>query len=211
MSKIQERARHIIDTMKTKVPNASCELNYDTPYQLLVAVVLSAQCTDIRVNLVTNQLFELASTPQDMIVLGETKLQEILRPVGFYRVKSSNILKLSHQLLQEHNGNVPNNRQQLESLPGVGRKTANVILMECFGEPVIAVDTHVYRVSRRLELSQSSTPEGVEQDLYANLPSNLHHIAHHTILHYGRYICRSQNPLCGTCQLTEYCNHNKSI
>jgi len=199
----------IIEKLQTIVPNAKCELVHDTPFQLLVAVVLSAQCTDIRVNKVTKVLFELAPTPQAILALGEDRLMEILHPVGFFRAKTLNVLKLCTTLLDKYDGQVPREREQLESLAGVGRKTANVILMECFDEPTIAVDTHVYRVSRRLGLSDSITPTGVEQDLYKYLPVDKHKIAHHTILHFGRYYCKSQRPLCEGCAVREYCRYDK--
>ncbi|MCL1944305.1 MAG: endonuclease III [Firmicutes bacterium] len=191
--------------MSTVVPNAKCELYYNTPYQLLIAVVLSAQCTDIRVNQVTKVLFDLAQDPISMLELGESRLQQILYPLGFYKNKTINVLKLSQTLLDNYDGQVPSERQDLESLAGVGRKTANVILMECFNQPFIAVDTHVYRVSRRLNLSNATTPNGVEKDLYQNLPIELHHKAHHTILHFGRYFCKSQRPLCDGCVVRDYC------
>ncbi|MDR3021283.1 MAG: endonuclease III [Clostridiales bacterium] len=202
-----ELSEQIIQKISTVVPNANCELEYQNPYQLLVAVVLSAQCTDVRVNKVARELFEVASTPLQMVQLDEVKLQQILRPLGFFRAKAKSILTLSKQLLDKHDGIVPQDREQLQALQGVGRKTANVVLMEVFKQPVIAVDTHVFRVSRRLLLSSSDTPKGVENDLYENLPKHLHLKAHQTILHFGRYFCKAQRPLCERCVVKQYCTY----
>lgn len=195
----------LIDAMHTVVPNAKCELNHQSPYQLLVAVVLSAQCTDIRVNMVTAELFARAATPEQMVTLSENEMQGILKSLGFFRAKAKSVLTLSQQLLDKYNGQVPSTEKELVELAGVGRKTANVILMECFDQPTIAVDTHVYRVSRRLGLSKATTPDGVEQDLYKNLPKDYHKKAHHTILHFGRYYCKAQRPQCDGCVVSEYC------
>jgi endonuclease-3 len=201
----QQLSKVILDKISEVVPDARCELEYNTPYELLVAVVLSAQCTDIRVNQVTKKLFERARTPQQMMSLSDEELHQILYPLGFFKTKASSLKQLSRQLIDSFDGKVPDDREQLQSLKGVGRKTANVVLMECFNQPTIAVDTHVFRVSRRLGLSQAQTPSAVERDLYDNLPKSYHLKAHQTILHFGRYFCKSQRPRCDQCVVKKYC------
>lgn len=196
----------ILDFFNSEFPNAKCELNYSSPYQLLVAVILSAQCTDKRVNMVTEQLFKVAPTPIKMLELGEDRLKQIIHSCGFYNNKSKSIISATKDIIEKHNGQVPNNMQQLCKLSGVGRKTANVVLAEAFNNPAIAVDTHVHRVSKRLGLtSLNSTPEKCEQDLLKLVPLTSQAKFHIQAVWFGRYHCKSQNPKCELCKLKNIC------
>ena len=186
--------------------NARCELNYSSPYQLLVAVILSAQCTDKRVNQVTEQLFKVAPTPKKMLELGIDKLKQIIHSCGFYNNKAKSIISATTSILTKFNGTVPNNMQDLCSLDGVGRKTANVVLAEAFNKPSIAVDTHVHRVSKRLGLtSTNSTPEQCEKDLLKIVPTLKQSKFHIQAVWFGRYFCKSLNPQCKNCKLKTIC------
>lgn len=196
----------ILDFFNTEFPDAKCELNYSSPYQLLVAVILSAQCTDKRVNMVTEQLFKIAPTPDKMLELGEDKLKQIIHSCGFYNNKSKSIISATKDIIEKHGSTVPNTMQQLCKLSGVGRKTANVVLAEAFNNPAIAVDTHVHRVSKRLGLtSLNSTPEKCEQDLLKLVPLNSQSKFHIQAVWFGRYHCKSQNPKCELCKLKNIC------
>ena len=191
-------------------PNPKCALHFSNSYELLVAVVLSAQCTDERVNIVTSELFKLANTPQKMIELGENKIKQIIYPCGFYNNKSKAILSLSKDLIEKFDGQVPSSINELTTLDGVGRKTANVVLGVAFGEQTIAVDTHVHRVSKRLSLTtQNSTPEKCEQDLLKLVPKNRRTKFHHQAIWFGRLTCKAQKPLCETCKLKDFCRYYK--
>lgn len=186
--------------------DAKCELRYSSPYQLLVAVILSAQCTDKRVNQVTKQLFKLAPTPEKMIKLGEHKLKQIIHSCGFYNNKSKAIISATTSILTKFNGQVPNNMNDLCSLEGVGRKTANVVLAEAFNKPSIAVDTHVHRISKRLGLTKTtSTPEQCEYDLLKIVPLSKQSKFHIQAVWFGRYFCKSINPQCENCKLKTIC------
>ena len=196
----------ILDFFNAEFPDAKCELNYSSPYQLLVAVILSAQCTDKRVNMVTEQLFKVAPTPDKMLELGEDKLKQIIHSCGFYNNKSKSIISATKDIIEKHGGTVPNTMQQLCKLSGVGRKTANVVLAEAFNNPAIAVDTHVHRVSKRLGLtSLNSTPEKCEQDLLKLVPLDNQAKFHIQAVWFGRYHCKSQNPKCELCKLKNIC------
>lgn len=187
-------------------PNPKCALNFSNTYELLVAVVLSAQCTDERVNLVTKDLFQLANNPKDMLALGEKKIKQIIYPCGFYNNKSKAILSLSKDLVGKFNGQVPSTMEELTTLTGVGRKTANVVIGVAFGGQTIAVDTHVHRVSKRLGLTnQNSTPFECEQDLLKIVPENNRTKFHHQTIWFGRLTCKAQKPLCESCKLKEIC------
>ena len=186
--------------------DAKCELNYSTPYQLLVAVILSAQCTDKRVNQVTNQLFKVAPTPEKMLKLGETKLKQLIHSCGFYNNKAKSIISATNSILNTFSGTVPDNMEDLCSLDGVGRKTANVVLAEAFNKPSIAVDTHVHRISKRLGLtSTNSTPEQCEKDLLKIVPVSKQSKFHIQAVWFGRYFCKSLNPQCENCKLKTIC------
>ncbi len=186
-------------------PQAECELNFSTPYQLLVAVILSAQCTDKRVNLVTKHLFERYDTPEKILSLSQEGLEKEIKSCGFYHNKAKNILAATEILVNEFNGVVPRDRDVLETLPGVGRKTANVVYAVAFGGNAIPVDTHVFRLSHRLDLSSQNTPFGVEKDLMARFPEEEWSKLHHLLIHHGRYVCKAQSPCCGNCLLTDMC------
>ena len=191
-------------------PNPECALHFDNSFELLVAVVLSAQCTDERVNKVTPKLFELASTPEQMLALGEQKIKQIIYPCGFYNNKTKSILNISHDLINKFNGQVPSSMEELTTLTGVGRKTANVVLGLAFGGQTIAVDTHVHRVSKRLGLTtQNSTPEKCEQDLLKVVPYERRTKFHHQAIWFGRLTCKAQKPLCENCKLKDICKYYK--
>jgi len=186
-------------------PNPRGELQYVNPYTLLVAVVLSAQATDAGVNKATPALFAVADTPAKMVALGEEKVRDYIKTIGLYRTKAKNVIALSQQLLAQHAGQVPDNRDALEALPGVGRKTANVVLNTAFGEPTIAVDTHVFRVSNRTGLAPGRTPSEVEVALEARVPDGYKPHAHHWLILHGRYICKAQRPACDRCLISDLC------
>jgi endonuclease-3 len=181
------------------------ELEYVNPFTLLVAVVLSAQATDVGVNKATRGLFKVASTPRQMLALGEDGLQERIKTIGLYRNKAKNVIALSQQLIDAHGGEVPREREALEALPGVGRKTANVVLNTAFGEPTLAVDTHVFRVAHRLGLAEGKTPLEVEQGLVKVIPAKYMRHAHHWLILHGRYVCQARKPRCEACIVSDLC------
>ena len=187
-------------------PNPKCELNYHNAYTLLVAVVLSEQTTDKGVNKATEDLFKIADTPQKMLELGEENLKKYIRTIGLFNNKAKNIIALSQELVARYGGEVPHSREKLVELPGVGRKTANVVLNVWFDEPALAVDTHVMRLAHRLELSDGKTPEAVEQDLVKVLPEEYIKKANHWLVLFGRYVCKAQRPDCGNCTIYDLCH-----
>ena len=199
----------IVKTLLDTYPDAKCELEYKTPYELLVATVLSAQSTDVRVNIVTKELFKNFNTPEKILKLGEEKLMEYIKSIGFYNVKSKNIIALSHLLIQNYDSQVPDEMDELLKLPGVGRKTANVVLSNCFGVPAIAVDTHVFRVSTRLGFSDKKDPLQVEQDLMKKISKKYWTDAHHAFIFHGRRVCKARNPMCELCSVQSYCKFYK--
>ena len=199
----------IVKTLLDTYPDAKCELEYKTPYELLVATVLSAQSTDVRVNIVTKELFKNFNTPEKILKLGEKKLMEYIKSIGFYNVKSKNIIALSHLLIQNYDSQVPDEMDELLKLPGVGRKTANVVLSNCFGVPAIAVDTHVFRVSTRLGFSDKKDPLQVEQDLMKKISKKYWTDAHHAFIFHGRRVCKARNPMCELCSVQSYCKFYK--
>ncbi|MFO1070460.1 MAG: endonuclease III [Geminicoccaceae bacterium] len=186
-------------------PEPRTELEYRDPFTLLVAVVLSAQATDVGVNKATRPLFAEAATPAAILALGEEALRQRISTIGLYRNKAKNVIALCRQLLDEHGGLVPKDRAALERLPGVGRKTANVVLNEAFGEPTIAVDTHVFRVANRTGLAPGRTPEAVEQGLLQAVPERFKHGAHHWLILHGRYTCKAIRPECWRCPIADVC------
>ena len=186
-------------------PAPRTELVYLDPFTLLVAVALSAQATDVGVNKATKALFAAAPTPQAMLALGEDGVREHIKTIGLYRNKARNVIALSRILLERHGGQVPRERAALEALPGVGRKTANVVLNEAFGEPTIAVDTHVFRVANRTGLAPGKTPEEVERKLLRYVPARWKPHAHHWLILHGRYICVARKPKCGICPVLDLC------
>ena len=188
-------------------PDPRTELKYQDPFELLIAVILSAQATDVSVNKVTGELFEIANTPEKMLGLGERELKHRIRTIGLFNTKAKNILKTCQLLVERHGGEVPDNREELEALPGVGRKTANVILNTAFGQPTIAVDTHIFRVSNRTGLAPGKTPLAVEQKLLRSTPESYRQGAHHWLILHGRYICKARKPACPECAIIEYCDY----
>lgn len=204
------KAKRIVAVLETLYPDAACELNFHTPYELLIATMLSAQSTDKRVNIVTKDLFSDFNTPERMVTLSEGELIDKIRTIGFFNTKAKHILQTSHILLQEHGGVVPSTREELVKLPGVGRKTANVVLSNAFDIPAFAVDTHVGRVSRRLGLTKSDHPDEVEKDVTSKLPKYLYSKAHHLMIFHGRRLCKAQRPLCESCPLTRECVYYKT-
>jgi endonuclease-3 len=186
-------------------PDPRTELNYISPYTLVTAVALSAQATDVGVNKATERLFAEASTPQAMLDLGEARLMELIRTIGLYRTKARNVMATAQILVDRYGGEAPLDREALQSLPGVGRKTASVVLNELRIEPAIAVDTHVFRVSHRLKLSLATTPEAVEAELMAKIPDQWRTRAHHWLILHGRYICVARKPRCGACPVADLC------
>jgi|SRR5690606_9689788 len=193
------------DRLAEANPEPKGELEYHNPYTLLVAVVLSAQATDVGVNKATRSLFAVADTPEKMLALGEEGVKEHIRSIGLYNTKAKNIIKLSRILLEEHGGEVPQDRAVLESLPGVGRKTANVVLNIAFGQPTIAVDTHIFRVANRTGLAPGKTPLEVERKLEKVVPPNRRLHAHHWLILHGRYVCKARKPDCPSCIVADLC------
>jgi len=200
-----ERVGEFFRRLAAERPNPRGELVYENPYTLLVAVVLSAQATDASVNKATPPLFAVADTPAKMVALGEAKLQEFIRTIGLYRTKARNVIRLSEMLLAEHGGQVPRTREELQKLPGVGRKTANVVLNVAFNEPTIAVDTHIFRVGNRTGLAPGKTPDEVEAKLEKVVPAQYKLHAHHWLILHGRYICVARKPNCPQCLVRDLC------
>lgn len=188
-------------------PHPATELNYTSPFELLIAVMLSAQATDISVNKATQQLFPVANTPEKILALGEVRLIDYIKTIGLYRSKAKHIIGTCERLLDLHQGQVPRQREALQQLPGVGRKTANVVLNCAFGEPTIAVDTHIFRVARRLGLSNGKTPDAVEQDLLKAVPAEYRQDCHHWIILHGRYTCKARTPECWRCPVRDLCRY----
>jgi endonuclease III len=188
-------------------PEPLGELDFTDTFTLLVAVVLSAQTTDRAVNQATKQLFSVANTPEKMVALGEERLMEFTKPLGFFRAKARNLIALSQALIDRHGGEVPRTREALEALPGVGRKSANVVLNAAFGEPVIAVDTHVFRVSNRTGLAPGATPVEVEEGLHKVVPGPYKTHAHHWLILHGRYVCKARLPDCPRCLINDICRY----
>ena len=186
-------------------PEPKGELDWINNYTLLVAVVLSAQATDVGVNKATGPLFKKVKTPATMVKLGETKLRDYIKTIGLFNTKAKNVMALSHQLIENHGGTVPNDRAQLEALPGVGRKTANVVLNIAFGEPTIAVDTHLFRISNRTGLARGKTPLAVEKKLEKVTPAHWMQHAHHWLILLGRYVCKARKPECYRCVVHAQC------
>ncbi len=191
------------------LPDPATELAYGSPFELLVAVVLSAQATDKSVNKATASLFQAAPTPQAMVRLGETGLMEHIKSIGLFRTKAKNIVALSRMLLERHGGEVPESREALEALSGVGRKTANVVLNTAFGQPTIAVDTHIFRVSNRTGIAPGKDVTAVENRLMRVVPPEFRHKAHHWLILHGRYVCKARNPECPRCPIADLCEFKR--
>ena len=190
-----------------RMPAPETELVYSNPFTLLVAVVLSAQATDVGVNKATKPLFAVADTPEDMAALGEERIRDYIKTIGLFNVKAKNVLKLSQILATQFGGEVPRDREALEALPGVGRKTANVVLNVAFGEPTIAVDTHIFRLGNRTGLAPGKTPRAVEDALMKRVPKHWLMHAHHWLILHGRYTCKARKPECPTCPVEQFCRY----
>jgi len=201
------RRRAIFVRLREHNPHPRTELHYRTPFELLVAVVLSAQATDKGVNKATAKLFKVARTPRAILDLGETGLKKYIKTIGLFNSKAKNIVRASEILVREHDGKVPHDREALEALPGVGRKTANVILNVAFGEPTIAVDTHIFRVANRTGLAPGKNPLEVEKKLIKAVPAEFRHDAHHWLILHGRYTCVARKPRCGSCVIEDLCEY----
>ena len=201
-------AKRIFTSLTKANPKPTTELTYKSNFELLIAVMLSAQATDISVNKATRKLFDLADTAETMLALGEKKIKREIKSIGLFNTKAKNIINTCQILSEQHQGLVPKVRSQLEALPGVGRKTANVILNTAFGEPTIAVDTHVFRVANRTGLARGKTPLAVEQGLLDIVPNPFIQNAHHLLILHGRYTCVAREPLCYNCTIRSYCEFN---
>jgi endonuclease-3 len=199
------KRREIFQRLQAANPHPTTELVHSTSFELLVAVVLSAQATDKSVNLATRELFPVANTPQKILDLGEAGLREYVQRIGLYQTKSKHIIKMCHILLEQHDGQVPQTREALEALPGVGRKTANVMLNTAFGQPTIAVDTHIFRISNRIGLAPGKDVVEVEKKLMKFVPEEFRQDAHHWLILHGRYVCVARKPKCGECIIQDLC------
>ena len=201
------KRRQIFERLRAGNPHPTTELHYATPFQLLVAVVLSAQATDKSVNLATATLFPVAGTPEQMLALGEAGVKEHIRRIGLFQTKAKNVVALSRLLIERHGGEVPAEREALEALPGVGRKTANVVLNTAFGQPTMAVDTHIFRVANRIGLAPGKTVLEVENKLLKVIPDEFRHDAHHWLILHGRYVCKARRPDCPVCPIADLCEY----
>ena len=202
---------NIIKILKQTYPDAKCSLDFNTNFQLLVAVILSAQCTDERVNLTTPALFAKYSTPEDFANIDIKELEGLIHPCGFYKNKAKNIKAMAQKLIDEYNSEVPNNMEDLISLPGVGRKTANVIMLEAFHNPQgIAVDTHAKRLSNKIGFSNKKEPEKIEQDLLKQIPKQYYEDVNHILIYHGRNVCTARNPKCDICPINKFCKEYKN-
>jgi len=205
------RRHAIFSRLRAANPDPASELEYRSPFELLVAVVLSAQATDKSVNLATRELFQAAPTPQDILALGAAGLERYIKSIGLFRTKAKNIIATCRLLLERHGGEVPATREALEQLPGVGRKTANVILNVAFGEPTIAVDTHIFRVANRTGIAPGKDVLAVEQKLLKFVPDDFKHHAHHWLILHGRYVCKARQPDCPACLINDLCEFKTKI
>jgi endonuclease-3 len=201
----KEHVREFYARLAKANPEPKSELEWGNPYQLLVAVVLSAQATDVGVNKATRALFAAVKTPQQMLALGLEKLRAHVKTIGLFNTKAKNVIALSEILVRDYGGDIPRVREKLEELPGVGRKTANVVLNVAFGEPTIAVDTHIFRVGNRTGLAKGRTPREVEDGLLKSTPDDFRRHAHHWLILHGRYVCKARKPECWRCIVAEFC------
>ncbi len=208
----QEKRQKIFKRLKAKNPKPTTELEYCNPFELLVSVILSAQATDVSVNKATRLLYKNANTPEELLALGEKGLKKYIKTIGLYNTKAKNIINTCKLLIEKHDSEVPRERESLEALPGVGRKTANVVLNTVFGQATIAVDTHIFRVANRTKIAVGKTPFEVEKKLLKAVPKEFLHDAHHWLILHGRYICTARKPKCPTCPINDLCEYpNKTI
>lgn len=201
----KQKRLEIFQRLSEAIPNPETELNYSNPFELLIAVILSAQSTDKGVNIATNKLYPIANTPETIYALGEAGLKEYIKTIGLFNTKGANIIKTCKMLIDLHGSQVPDNREALEALPGVGRKTANVVLNTAFGHPTMAVDTHIFRVSNRTKLAPGKNVLEVEKALLKNVPKEYILPAHHLLILHGRYTCVARKPRCGACCIYDLC------
>ena len=206
-----KKALEIFTRWQKNDPHPTTELHYQSHFELLIAVILSAQATDVSVNKATPALFKVANTPDALYNLGVEKLKEYIKTIGLYNTKAKNVIATCKLLVEKHKGEVPRTREDLEALPGVGRKTANVVLNTAFGEPTIAVDTHIFRVGNRTGLGIGKTPLAVEKALEKNIPTPFLRDAHHWLVLHGRYVCTARKPKCETCCINDLCDYNLSL
>ncbi|TMS59583.1 endonuclease III [Imbroritus primus] len=207
----QAKRQAIFETLKEVNPTPTTELEYTSPFELLIAVLLSAQATDVSVNKATRKLFPVANTPAAMLALGEEGLADYIRTIGLYRSKARHVIQTCRILLEQHGGEVPRDRAALEALPGVGRKTANVVMNTAFGEPTIAVDTHIFRVANRTRLAPGKNVLEVELGLLKFVPAEFQHDAHHWLILHGRYVCKARRPECWHCAIEPLCEYRDKI
>lgn len=206
-----EKRNAIYRELRRKMPAPTTELNFENPFELLISVILSAQATDVSVNKATDKLYPVARTPDAILNLGVNGLKQYIRTIGLYNSKAENIIKTCQILIDAHDGAVPRQRHELEALPGVGRKTANVVLNTAFGEPTIAVDTHIFRVSNRTGLATGKTPLEVERKLVKMTADEFKQDAHHWLILHGRYVCKARKPLCFECPIIDWCEYKKKV
>lgn len=209
--KKNERIETLFSILQKNNPTPTTELHFSNHFELLIAVILSAQATDVSVNKATRILFPIANTPEKIVALGLEGLKKIIKTIGLYNSKAKNIIATCHLLIEKFNSSVPHNREALESLPGVGRKTANVVLNTAFGESTIAVDTHIFRVANRIGLAKAKTPLATEQQLLKVIPPKYLKDAHHWLVLHGRYVCTARNPKCDACPIQSYCDYYKIL
>lgn len=208
----KDKRTAIFETLRERMPAPTTELEYINPFELLIAVILSAQATDVSVNKATAKLYPVANTPEAILELGVAGLKRYIRTIGLFNSKAENIIKTCRILIEKHGSEVPRTREELEALPGVGRKTANVILNTAFGEPTIAVDTHIFRVANRTGIATGKTPLEVEKRLVRLIPDEFKKDAHHWLILHGRYVCKARKPLCRECPIVEWCEFkNKEL
>ncbi len=205
----RDKRHAIFSRLKAANPNPTTELEFSSPYQLLVAVILSAQATDVGVNKATRKLFAEADTPEKMVALGVERVKQLIRTIGLFNTKAENVVAMSRQLIDEHGGDVPADRAALEALPGVGRKTANVVLNTAFGQPTMAVDTHIFRVANRTCIAKGKTVREVEDRLVRHIPDEFLKDAHHWLILHGRYVCKARKPACPDCPIADLCEYRR--
>ena len=205
----KKKRYEILTRLRDENPAPTTELVFHSPFELLIAVMLSAQATDVSVNKATAKLYPVANTPAAILTLGEAKLKKFIKTIGLFNTKAANVIKTCRILLEEHEGQVPTTRKELEALPGVGRKTANVVMNTAFGEPTIAVDTHIYRVSNRTKYAPGKTVRQVEDKLIKFTPDEFKQDAHHWLILHGRYICTARKPKCPACVIYDLCEYRK--
>jgi len=203
----KEKRYEIFRRLREDNPHPTTELNFNSPFELLIAVILSAQATDVGVNKATDKLFPVANTPEAIYALGVEGLSEYIKTIGLFNSKARNVIETCRLLIEQHGSQVPDNREALEALPGVGRKTANVVLNTAFGHPVMAVDTHIFRVSNRTGIAPGKTVLEVEKKLMRHVPKEFLLDAHHWLILHGRYVCRARTPQCGSCRIEDLCEY----